>query len=66
MYGQLIYEKSLFEKWCWELDSHMQNNKIGPLYYAKHTHTKNKINGRFQFKAYNHETSRRKPKWYIS
>ena len=31
---------SLFHKCCWELDSHMQKNKIRPLFYTRH---KNKL-----------------------
>lgn len=36
---------------------HVQNNKLD--HYIIPNTKNNKVNGRFQFKAYNHETSRR-------
>ena len=40
VHGQLIYDKgvrniqwvkgNIFNKWCWEMDSHVQKNETGP------------------------------------
>ena len=46
LYGQIIFNKagktihwkkdSLFNKWCWVLDSHMLKNETGSFFYTRH------------------------------